>query len=119
MAPAGPSARDTAVTTMRMTSAGVAIAGLTLTGGVAGLFAREMAPTEQAAASARRDTSPSRVVVVVHDKTAGGGPVAAEPAQLAPAAPAPAPAAPAPAPTVSAPAEPTAPAASSSGSDPS
>ena len=113
MAADGPRSRDTAVTTMRMTSAGVAIAGLTLTGGIAGLFAREMAPTdppEQRAASANRGADPSRVVVIVHDKSGDEGPAAVGPPQ-------PAPAAPAPAPTVSAPVEPTEPAASTSGSD--
>lgn len=111
MAADGPRSRDTAVTTMRMTSAGVAIAGLTLTGGVAGLFAREMAPADPAeprAASANRGAEPSRVVVIVHDKSVDGGPAAAATTRPVPAAPAP---------TVSAPVEPTEPAASSSGSD--
>ena len=95
-----PRSRDQAVTTMRVASAGVVLAGLTLTGGVAGLFAREMA-TDGAAP----ESGDSRQVVVV----VRGGPGTA-PARGAAAAAAP---------SVQAPAEPTAPAATSSGSDPS
>ena len=95
-----PRSRDQAVTTMRVASAGVVLAGLTLTGGVAGLFAREMA-TDAAGA----ESGDSRQVVVV----VRGGPGTA-PARGAAAAAAP---------SVQAPAEPTAPAATSSGSDPS
>ena len=96
-----PRSRDQAVTTMRVASAGVVLAGLTLTGGVAGLFAREMATSDSAGA----ESGDSRQVVVV----VRGGPGTAPARGTAAAA----------APSVQAPAEPTAPAATSSGSDPS
>ncbi len=96
-----PSSRDDAVTTMRVASIGVALAGLTLTGGVAGLFARELSPDD--AGAGQRDR---RVVVVVDPQSRPAGQQASAPSSRSAAAPA-----------VQAPAEPTAPAATSSGSD--
>ena len=117
MPAAGPRSRDEAVTTMRVVSAGVALAGLTLTGGVAGLFARELASSGPGAAASPAAASPAdaerRVVVVVHEPGGRSGRSVSAAAGPRPAAAA------APVSPVTAPAEPAQPAASSSGSDPS
>ena len=122
--------RDRAVSTLRALVVTLVLLGLTATGALAGVFARQQSFTSTDSAEAEAPKAgaakPSRqVLMVVHHpasvsattpSTPAGAPPAAAPA-VAPAAPAPAPA-PAPVPTVSAPAAPAEPAASSSGSDP-
>lgn len=125
MPSAHPTARDQALSTMRRASAGLAIAALTLTGGVAGLFARQLQPVAaepQPVTAAERQPQRDvtrRVMVVVHEPPASAPSGGGSPAPSAPAAdaPAPAPAPAAAAPVVAAPVAPAAPAVTSSGSD--
>ena len=102
--------RDRSVATMRVASAGLALVGLAMTGGLAGVFAREMAPGDESGA-ASGDAQRRRLVVIVHDGPPGAPAVtpteSASPVRAQPA------------PSLSTPPEPTAPAVTSSGSDPS
>jgi hypothetical protein len=123
MPSAHPTARDQALSTMRGASAGLAIAALTLTGGVAGLFARQLQPVAaepQPVTAAERQPQRDvtrRVVVVVHEAPAGAPSAGGSTASPAADAPASGPAPVAAAPVVAAPVAPVAPAVTSSGSD--
>lgn len=122
--------RDRAVHAMRTVAVVVLLLGLTLTGALAGVFARQNPPsggTDAAGTGSEPAAVPGGagqpVLVVVHEpartpdgvpgSAPGGAVPAAEPAPAAPVAPAPAPV-----PTVAAPPAPVETAATSSGSGP-
>lgn len=116
--------RDRAVSTLRALVVALVLLGLTATGALAGVFARQPSFGEEESAGTQAPPAAAakrgqRVLKVVHHPAPGAATTRSTPAGAAPAAAPAAPApAPAPAPTVSAPAAPAEPAGSSSGSDP-
>ena len=117
---------DRAVNTLRTLVVALVLLGLTATGALAGVFARQPAFGEEEAAGteappANATKTGQRKLMVVHHPASGptatSSALAGAPAAAVPAAPAPAPA-PTPAPVVSAPPAPVESSGTSSGSDP-